>query len=126
VQFVNMHACTLVQLIAYCFYVLCELHGYVGAGMADVLLSPPAAAAAASELIRQGENPTNGLRRIDALTSNQVPVSNANVAVAIVDTGIDGSHPDLCVAGGQAFLTNEPDGDALTDTVGHGTHVAGG
>ena len=52
-------------------------------------------------------------------------MSNSRVAVAVVDTGIDGSHKDLCVLGGQAFLSDEPQASALVDTVGHGTHVAG-
>jgi subtilisin len=43
--------------------------------------------------------------------------------VAIVDTGIDGGHPDLAVVGGVNCTTE--DRDAWGDGHGHGTHVAG-
>ncbi len=44
------------------------------------------------------------------------------IKVAVLDSGIDATHPDLAtqVAGGKNFLSAEPDGDF----VGHGTHVA--
>jgi thermitase len=46
------------------------------------------------------------------------------VTVAVIDTGIDYTHPDLVAsyAGGDDFLT--PDGDPMDDH-GHGTHVSG-
>ncbi|MDA8217675.1 MAG: S8 family serine peptidase, partial [Dehalococcoidales bacterium] len=48
----------------------------------------------------------------------------AGVKVAIVDSGIDYTHPDLDAnyAGGYDFVNN--DGDPMDDN-GHGTHVAG-
>ncbi|HEX3563313.1 MAG TPA: S8 family serine peptidase, partial [Solirubrobacterales bacterium] len=43
--------------------------------------------------------------------------------VAMIDSGVDGSHPDIAgrIAGAAAFGTSSP----TTDTVGHGTHTAG-
>jgi len=43
--------------------------------------------------------------------------------VAVVDTGIDASHPDLNVVGGINCSTSDP--TAWLDANGHGTHVAG-
>jgi subtilisin family serine protease len=44
-----------------------------------------------------------------------------NVDVAVIDTGIDLSHPDLNVVGG----VNCSSGNSYSDGNGHGTHVAG-
>ena len=46
---------------------------------------------------------------------------SVGTAVAVIDTGIDPSHPDLNVAGGHNCST----GRTFKDGNGHGTHVAG-
>jgi subtilisin len=46
---------------------------------------------------------------------------SVNVAVAVLDTGIDLRHPDLNVLGGKNCST----GKSYNDGNGHGTHVAG-
>ena len=51
----------------------------------------------------------------------QAATSGANVAV--LDTGIDGSHPELDVAGGVNCTSDKL--DVATDPAGHGTTVAG-
>ena len=77
-------------------------------------LSPPARTTRASTL-------ATGVRRIGGGTK-----SATGVAVAVLDTGVDLSHPDLsalvgtnCVGGANRRLT------AVADGHGHGTHVAG-
>jgi minor extracellular protease Epr len=49
-------------------------------------------------------------------------LTGKNIKIAILDTGIDGTHPDLHVAGGMNFIENNSN---YKDDNGHGTHVAG-
>ncbi len=63
-----------------------------------------------------------GLSRIQAPLAWDVATSSGDVDLAVIDTGIDGSHPDLSdrvVA--RANFTADPD----LDNNGHGSHVAG-
>jgi subtilisin len=65
-----------------------------------------------------------GILRIDAELSSAVSGNGSgsvNVDVAILDTGIQTSHPDLNVVGGVNCST----GSSYNDGHGHGTHVAG-
>jgi len=70
--------------------------------------------------MQAGDNIPAGVRRVGAAVGTDVrQASSANVAV--IDTGIDLSHPDLnAVAGTSCNGTGVP-----TDGNGHGTHVAG-
>lgn len=73
---------------------------------------------------------TWGVNRIGAGTVHGNGDTGANVKVAIIDSGVDYTHPDLggclddaCkVAGGFDFVNN--DSNPMDDD-GHGTHVAG-
>jgi subtilisin family serine protease len=60
--------------------------------------------------------------QIGAPTAWKAGLDGKGITVAVLDTGIDATHPDLKgqIVGAQNF-TEDPDAD---DTVGHGTHVA--
>jgi subtilisin family serine protease len=62
-------------------------------------------------------------RSYDAWQDWQELAPLAPVRVAVIDSGIDGSHPELAshIAAARSFVG----GSALTDTQGHGTFVAG-
>jgi subtilisin family serine protease len=67
------------------------------------------------------------LKKINAPAAWAVSTGDPNVLVAIVDTGIDGTHEDLVPnidAGLSKSFTIDND-SPLIDTKGHGTHVSG-
>ncbi|MGM0876437.1 MAG: S8 family serine peptidase [Bacillota bacterium] len=63
-----------------------------------------------------------GHEAIGVPTMLNASLTGKNVKIAIIDTGIDGAHPDLNVAGGKNFIENNSN---YKDDNGHGTHVAG-
>ncbi len=67
---------------------------------------------------------TWGVERIGAGTAHTQGYTGAGVKVAVVDTGIDYTHPQLAplYKGGYDFVNNDSD---PKDDHGHGTHVAG-
>ncbi len=76
-----------------------------------------------SEVHTFGETLPWGVDRIDAELVYQYNKGNG-IKVAVIDTGIEHTHPDLNgnYKGGYDFLNN--DADPMDDN-GHGTHVAG-
>ena len=66
---------------------------------------------------------------VDTVTNaNYMNLSGSNVVVEVNDTGIDATHPDFSATGSAETGPSGPTrvfGSALTDTNGHGTHVAG-
>lgn len=64
------------------------------------------------------------LRRIGAVDAWTLSVGDSGTIVAVLDSGIDTSHPDLKskLLPGYNYLRGSTD---TTDEVGHGTHIAG-
>ncbi|MCH7594854.1 MAG: S8 family serine peptidase, partial [Chloroflexi bacterium] len=65
-----------------------------------------------------------GVKHIGAGTVHDLSNSGAGVKIAVIDSGIDYTHPDLDAnyAGGYDFVNGDTD---PMDDNGHGTHVAG-
>nr|5OX2_A Chain A, Subtilisin BPN' [Bacillus amyloliquefaciens] len=64
-----------------------------------------------------------GVAQIKAPALHSQGYTGSNVKVAVLDSGIDSSHPDLNVAGGASFVPSET--NPFQDNNSHGTHVAG-
>src|SRR5207245_1364569 len=65
------------------------------------------------------------LPKIQAPQAWDITTGTTNVTIAILDTGVDGTHPDLSakMVPGWNFYDNNSN---TADVVGHGTLVAGG
>ena len=74
-----------------------------------------------------GQSVPNGVSRVFGPTSAAAAIDGidqrVDADVAIFDTGIDPTHPDLAVAGG--YNCTSSDRADWIDEEGHGTHVAG-
>lgn len=84
--------------------------------------------------VAQGEQIPAGVARIEAVTPGNALIDVAalparqQAVVAVADSGLDASHPDLNVVGGRSWVSavisvpgDKP--DATYDAYGHGTHV---
>ncbi len=96
--------------------------------LAQVKADPDVAFVAKDGVIRaQEQTIPRGIRRVDATRSTTAKIdgvdARVNADVAIFDTGIDKSHPDLNVVGG--YNCSSSTRSAWGDGNGHGTHVAG-
>ena len=69
-----------------------------------------------------GEVAPTGVRRIGAASESDAHQAS-NAAVAVIDTGIDLTHPDLNALSGKNCTTKKT--TPARDDNGHGTHVAG-
>lgn len=63
-----------------------------------------------------------GVQAVNAQQFWKEGFTGKNIKIAILDTGIDYTHPDLHVAGGVSFI---PGVKSYMDDNGHGTNVAG-
>jgi thermitase len=70
-----------------------------------------------------GLNQQWALEQIQAVPLPGIAKSNSPVLVAILDTGIDREHEDLC--GAVIADANFTESDTTDDVYGHGTHIAG-
>ncbi len=80
----------------------------------------------ASLAAAQRREETWGVNRVHAPAAWGI-TQGKDVKVAIIDTGIDTSHPDLSgsVDGGYSAITKSENPSEYQDDNGHGTHVAG-
>ncbi|MFS1511357.1 S8 family peptidase [Chengkuizengella sp. SCS-71B] len=69
-----------------------------------------------------GQSTPWGVFSINATTVQENSISGKATKIGIVDTGIDYTHEDLFVVGGETFVEGTLD---YNDDNGHGTHVAG-
>jgi subtilisin len=103
--------------------------GKMSAEQVQALRSDPdVAAVVPDELVEAaGQLTPTGVLRIGGRASSAARIDGVDARVdadvAVVDTGIDGNHPDLNVAGG--YNCTSADRTAWRDDNHHGTHVAG-
>lgn len=64
---------------------------------------------------------------IDQVHASEAWAGRRSIAVnvAVIDSGIDSTHPELRGAWAGGYNALDPENPDLTDEVGHGTHVAG-
>ena len=109
-----------------------SFRGYVAtvgdAGRARLLADPAVAAVVPDEIVGlTAQHTPTGVRRIKTGSSELTHLDGidqgVDADVAIVDTGIDATHPDLNVVGG--YNCSTADRSLWRDRENHGTHVAG-
>ncbi|TVP83663.1 MAG: peptidase S8 [Alkalicoccus sp.] len=80
-----------------------------------------------AEVEAYGQTVPYGIPQIQSIETQEEGYTGEGVSVAVLDTGIDGSHEDLVdnLADGYSVFTDEENADPFYDANGHGTHVAG-
>jgi subtilisin len=69
-----------------------------------------------------GQETPWGVPHVKASDVQNTGITGYGVKVGVIDTGIDYTHEDLKVSGGETFVEGTTD---YMDDNGHGTHVAG-
>jgi subtilisin len=96
----------------------------VSADPSVAFVSPDRAVRIAAQVpLLPGESAPTGVRRIGAATAADAHGAST-AAVAVIDTGVDLTHPDLNVVSGKNCMSPKKTAPARDDN-GHGTHVAG-
>jgi subtilisin len=107
------------------------VHGFAGRMSPDQVAAlradPDVAAVVPDEVVQIAQYTPTGVSRIGGTVSPLAQIDKSDeridADVAVVDTGIDPTHPDLNVAGGYNCTSSTP--SAWRDHNSHGTHVAG-
>ncbi len=98
-----------------------------GPQRAALKADPSVAAVVPDEIIElAAQTVPTGIKRVGARSSITLDTAgdgSVDADIAIVDTGIDATHPDLDVRGGINCSSTSP--NSWRDRHGHGTHVAG-
>lgn len=100
-----------------------DLSARLGVSRSVAPTSPSKGSAPAAPGVRAYRDTTSHTWGIQAVRADRTASSGKGVAVAVLDTGFDGSHPDFAgrAVTMQSFVPNE----SAQDGHGHGTHCIG-